>query len=240
MTDRQIESLVRMAVEIDALEQSAADRRRATQSANGPGPVWTLADARAAAPPGDNRGWTRRRLIGLGAAAAAACFAMMTPPRGDSGPVPTRFATPADIRFVSMAEGPGADAPQHLLSTGDRGSFVLAALAEWSGDCDCLRWRLHEWEHGGLLAQANAGQTLGITVLPSDRPPAERLLVVAASHSAADLPATVEEADDLLACLNGAAGDDGCITGNAASYASAVQKCLPVGVTVVQRSLIDP
>ena len=96
-------------------------------------------------------------------------------------------------------------------------------------------WRLYDWGTGASVALATAGEPLDISIDVTDMPVVEQLLVVALARLPDDLPDDAAESQALLACLNSSSLETDTpedITG----FASAVESCLPPGVTVVSHA----
>lgn len=233
MKDRDVAELVRMAVEIDEIEQIASAGASGAPSAK----RWRYLGREA---PRDRilvdykARHTLHPLwrIAVPAAAAAACVLALLHPRAalDS----RRAAATVPFQIIHCP-GERLDDGLRIDSfepTASEYCVVLAIFHTWRDDCQCLSWQLHEWEDGGMLAEFAPGQRLDITLDVTDAPPVEQLLVMAVAQNPDDLPSTIEETYGLMDCLNEVRPPtDPCES--AAAYASAVEACLPEGVRVI-------
>lgn len=132
---------------------------------------------------------------------------------------------------------------------------AVAVLHTWHDDCQCLKWDIHEWEHGRYLKNLSPGETHEIAVDVTGAPPVEQLVVLAVARNRSELPADEEQASRLLDCLNdiappGESCEDAyfaCLRMEdstpemceemvaCAAADSAVWACLPEGITLVQQ-----
>src|SRR5262249_31951779 len=119
----------------------------------------------------------------------------------------------------------------------DAGCALLAIFREWNADCQCLAWKLHQWENGGSVAELPPGQPVDIHLNVTDDPPVEQVLVLAVAQGRDTLPSSGERAAALLECLN-----DAPLSASAeqdvSAYTSAVAGCLPDGVTLLPQSFV--
>ena len=230
MKDREIENLIRMAVEIDELEQRSLDEAsRASGAARG---TIRLGERRASAA----RWW-----IGLSAVAAAACLLLLLWPR-QSQTAPPTSATPAvvqrqheipvEIDYCPALPRKDGIRIDRFEPSSPESCSVLAIFHSWHEECKCLTWELDEWEDGRPLAEFSPGRVLDIALDVTGAPPLQQLLVVAIAKDPGDLPSTDADTCELLQCLNEVRpptdpGD------SPAAYGSAVRACLPESVTVV-------
>ncbi len=172
----------------------------------------------------------------LSALAAAACLmVILSLPQTEDG---ARHGSLVGIDVRRM--------PARLLADGERVErfraesrehcTIMVIMRTWARECQCLAWELHRWEDGRPLEAIDPNEFVEIPLLIADAPPVQQLLVIAASREAHALPRLGEETDALMACLDraslGAHGED------SATLASAVQACLPDGVTVVPRTFV--
>lgn len=124
----------------------------------------------------------------------------------------------------------------HFQATSDAGCVVVAVFRAWDEACQCLNWRLHEWDEAGrTLAELDPDQLLDIALDVTGNPPVGQLLVLATSRTPGDLPATSDDAAALLQCLNEVAPPI-CSDGDVRSFASAVGECLPSSVMLVEET----
>lgn len=212
MRDADLQTLIRLAAEADGLAPAGA-RRLADVSSN-----------------------TRRvRALGLvGLAAAAALALMLTPAPRHTG----RDRIPASAVHIRHLPGrTGADQRRvdQFRSSSSEPCAVLAIFHSWSRECECLAWKLHEWEQGRMVDSLEVGESADIALNVTGAPPVQQLLFLAVAPRRDQLPGNAETTR-LLACLNEAPpparGEDW------AAYASTVQTCLPSGVTVVPQPFV--
>jgi len=236
VNDKGIENLVRMAVEIGEIEDLASAQTRVIPVEGAADHLGRAAD-RAPAVIRFERRQPQRWLwqIGLSAAAVAACVLLLSPPPRAPLAPRSAAAVPVEIDYcpgVPLSDGLRID---RFEPTATGHGAVLAIFHVWHDGCQCLGWRLHEWEDGRTVAEVAPGQVLDIALDVTDAPPVEQLLLVAISRHADDLPSSEADTYGLLDCLNEVTPPtDPC--DSAAAYASAVQSCLPEGVTVVPRA----
>lgn len=112
---------------------------------------------------------------------------------------------------------------------------MLAIFRAWDSACQCRQWRLYDWGTGGSVATATVGQPLDISLDVTGMPVVEQLLVVALARRPADLPDGAAETQALLACLNSSPLETE-MPKDITRFASAVESCLPPGVTVVSHA----
>jgi len=211
--DKELENLVRMAAEIDALEHAA----HMSEPLGDDTPAIIRFD----------RGRDRRLpwRLGAGAAAAAAILLALLPPATITRPQFEIAYCPSVPRY----DGVRIDRFQ---PSSPQQCAVLAIFHTWEKDCQCLAWQLYEWEDGRPLAELTPDQVHDITIDVTDAPPLEQLLVVAIAKHARDLPSSEADTYDLLECLNELAPPTD-PRDSARAYASAVRACLPDSVKVV-------
>jgi hypothetical protein len=180
MTEREFQSLLRVACRMEA------------------------ADLVGVEPGAGNVARRIRRLhtaVYCAAAALAACLALSFVARPtaavDSGPQvraePTRPLLPAHRLLQAGAQ------PVHLASVLEQGGVLLALLGAWNSDCECIRWRVHEWSDGCATADVANNQTVNI---PIGETATDQLVLFAVARRADDLPRDADEAQPLLECLN--------------------------------------
>jgi hypothetical protein len=215
--DKDLENLVRMAAEIDALEQAA----RVAAPESDAAPVRIRFDR-----PRDRRPFWR---LGASTAAAAAVLLLVLLPLSSARH--SRFEI-AYCPSVPRFDGVRID---RFEPSSPQQCVVLAIFHTWQTDCQCLAWQLYEWEDGRPLAEFTPEQVHDITIDVTDAPPLEQLLLVAIAKNPRDLPSNEADTSDLLDCLNELAPPTD-PHGSATSYASAVRACLPDTVKVVPRS----
>ena len=169
------------------------------------------------------------------AMAAAACLALLMWQRPAATVAPVTGDIPINIEYTTHAALADERCVASFRNTTGEDCVVLAVFRAWDSTCQCRQWQLYEWEHGASLARAVAGKPLDISIDMTNMPAIEQLLVVALARRAGDLPGSEAGTEALLACLNSSPletehPDD--IRG----FASAVESCLPPGVTVVSQA----
>jgi len=238
VTKPELDILLRMAVEVDELE---ADARRA-----GRPPYPQLAHKLSpptvqvpAAPHARPVSWK----LGWPAAAAAAILLALLWPRGQTvppKPVEPRLAAGPQCAVeywpgTRQEDGVRVDCFE---PSATEPCTVLAVFHSWQKDCQCLGWQLYEWEDGRSLAELSPEEVRGITLEVTDAPPVEQLLVVAIAKDPSKLPHNEAQAAELLDCLHEVDPPAG-TQESATAYASAVQACLPDGVTIVPHAFVS-
>lgn len=220
MSDKQLERLLRMAGEIDDL----ADRATPPRAAG----AW-----------GAKRAWLH---VGAGIAAAVLVSTMLpTAPRGPGTSSPAVEAIGSMVP-VSVCYSPGAPTDggariETFQPVCEIGCALLAIFREWNDECQCLAWTVHHWADGTPVADLAPGQPVDIPLNVSDDPPVEQVLVLAVATSREALTMSGDHADELLACLNETSLSPG-PERDLSSYTSAVERCLPEGVTILPQSFV--
>ena len=225
MKTKDLENLLRMVVEIDGLDRAA---RAAPPRIEPP----TLRPVRLVR----RRPWLLLR-FGLVASAAAVLLLTLAMPHQTQPEPVAGPQCPLAIDFWSgVPREDGVRMACFEPSTSERCS-VLAIFRRWQHDCQCLVWQLYEWEDGRPLAELSPEEISNIALDVTDAPPVEQLLVVAIARNPGDLPTSADQAGILLNCLDDVEPPAGAHAGVSA-YATAVQQCLPEGVTVVPRPFL--
>jgi hypothetical protein len=116
-------------------------------------------------------------------------------------------------------------------------AYLLALTRTWNRDCDCLLWDLQRWADGAMLASSRGSDTLELNVATGPANALQQVLVLAVAQERAALARSASDGGvELLNCLNSrdlpASGEHDGVT-----YASALESCLPSGVTIVSHSL---
>jgi hypothetical protein len=218
MDDRTLSNLIRQATELEA-----------------------LLDAEAFPARGDAPLVTARRLSlrwGL-AAAAALALAVILPMRDSSLLRPS-----ADAWVFMDAPAPGiapdgaadgADSFQRIRSCSDQDAYAIVLLREWLPECQCMDWRVHEFEGGAALMRLRAGQEIEIPVHVAGDPPLQQQLFLAIAPRLFGLPTSAQATEDLLACLTDAAPPTTADTDDpgGSGYTAVVQECFPPDVTIL-------
>lgn len=218
MDDRRFETLVRMAVEAEALEQSAAPMRLVGVSTR-------------------RRSWLVPLATAMAAAAAAVTLVTVVLPS---------MNPPAPIRMTEDTSPNHADAPTELTSnalTGfekplevrtvsdgpdDEASVVLAFFEGIDGRCQCLHIQDEEWD-SDELAQKRRGELLEVAYRSKCGSATPNLLVVAIAGKRDALPRSPEQAEALAAQLSR--------HGRSVEHAYQAVSGLPAGSMVVTESV---
>lgn len=244
MNDRDIDNLIRMAVEVEEIERLSSTATQKSSAGTAPG---DLTHEAGAAPRTIH--FPRLRIrgthwwIGLSAAAAACLLFILwprshppTPPAGELLTVAEASKEiPVEIDYCPALPRRDGVRIDRFEPSSPENCSVLAIFHTWHEECKCLAWELYEWEDGRPLAEFSPDRVLDIALDVTNAPPLEQLLVVAIARDPNDLPRSETDTCELLHCLNEVRpptdpGD------TAAAYASAVRACLPKGVTVVPQA----
>lgn len=224
MKDRNLETLIRMALEAEQLDAA---------------PEFARQPARGRAYP------LRVSPLAVGIAAALLVFAFnrspVQPPEPTHGGAVAHLTRPqgAGVSVCHLpAMGAGASHVETFEPRVSEPATLLAILRTWSEDCDCLAWRLHEWRDGSLVKDVEPGESVSIEVASGDQPSIQQVVLLAVAKNHAALATVAEnDASVLLDCLNSrqlATGADL----EPAAYANSVAACLPPDVTVIPQTYI--
>ncbi len=229
MAANKLENLLRMAHEVELLERDACGgfgqaggslrrlgwRRVASivSFAAAVGLAWVFVSPLGRLP-SDNgsSGGDSSSLAGVAAAALKVC--------GQAAESTTQRLT-VD-RFEAMSDEP---------------AYLLALTRTWNRDCDCLLWDLQRWADGAMLAASRGSETLELDVTTTQANAFQQVLVLAVAPERASFARTSSDSGaELLNCLN---SRDLPPTGDHAdaTYAKALESCLPPGVTFISHSL---
>jgi len=229
MDDRELERLVRMAVEAEELEHSA----------DGP-----LAFGRAP---------TGRRWVGVVVSATAAAAGLLL-----AFTMLVRFASPAPEFTGPVADGSKArPIMPHVVpevvpesahaSAADatpapkapaEGCVVMAFYQGSDGECSCLSIRSHEWEGGRRLADVARAELMDVAFEQQCSSDAQQVFVIAVAGNPATLPTTRDEAEAIGRRLAGAPRGRG---SDISSYAySALPKLGADSTVIAERLAIRP
>lgn len=232
MSAKNLEKLLRMAHEVELLERDACGN---FQTAGG-----SLR----------RTGWKRVASVVSFAAAAALAALFVGPPKnllrdhGSSGGE-AEFAVgmAAGIPALAVCRQPADSITQRLTvdrfeadSAGEP-AYLLALTRTWNRDCDCLLWDLQRWADGAMLAASRGSETLELDVATGQSNAFQQVLVLAVAPERSSFAHTASDSGaELLNCLN---SRDLPPTGEQAdaTYAKALESCLPSGVTFVSHSL---
>lgn len=207
MNDREINTLLRMAMEAEALEA---------------GPVTT---PRRVTP------WGRVGLIAAGVAAAVVAAAWLRP-----NPTPTPLPPVARNDVPAPAVEPAlADEPAPATAGGaSGGSMILALFRHPETRCECVVWRESPFA-GRKLADVGRTELIAAALRESCDPRGGDLLLVVGLEGPREyMPPTKEAARALASCL--VSGTTTCGEENSCYSAGAMQ-CVPEPVNVVTETL---
>ena len=239
MNDRQINDLVRMAMEVDELESGAADAR--------PAPGLHLADMDPASASSrslrDRRPAVRAWWIGAGlAAAAVVAIASMTSPRvlptgpkpGDT-PIatnPNGPSTPHNVVTPSVPEDHVAVAPAPARERVDLGAvercIVVAIYRDTRAGVRCVQFKPQVWSENKCLSEITPSELRQVT-LGQPCTPANQTLLVALAGPQKKLPQSQPEAEGLATCILDRPRDCG---SDSKCLATAATECVPPDVSV--------
>lgn len=204
-----LKSLIRQAVELEALSRSAVEPLR-------PGlyrrPLWALTGVAAA--------------IGLLAVMFPRPPAESTRAGMSAAAVSVDYQAPADDSAVGM-----------ILPCTRRPAVALVLFRVWDGECQCISWRVHRGPDGAIVVQLYPDEAVAIPLDVSEAPPVEQAVLLAVASAEDELPVSKVDRERLLACLNGVCppvlpGD------RPLENPTDVLPCLPDNVTLVSRSFV--
>lgn len=219
MDDRQIQELVRMAVEAESLDRAGP--------ATGP---YLFPVGRSA--------W-RVGLAWAGAAAAGLALSVgaWMWVRPVSSPVPGPVIASADKGVAAPDQKPAialAGASPVVVAVGDERCIVLMISRDSYGELSCVQWRPHEWGEGRSLAQITPAELLDAAGGMWCEDAASEMTVVAVSGPRGSMPSSDALAQEVAACI--AYSGDLCEE-EPGSYASAALSCLPEGVHAMAQTI---
>ena len=232
MREKAFQNLVRIAVEIEELEQSALAPPNWDSDSS---PVISIGRIVF------RRKHIRRLTVPLAAAIALLCLLrpaarpVSTPTVSHVASVNAALVRPFDIA-VCPVEFTVRDGYEH--SAGEETLKVVAIFQTWKKECECHVWQLYEWEDDRSLADMTPEQIHEITMDVTGAPPLEELQVVAIARNSADLPLCIPESCELVECLNQVSPTNDA-RDNSVAYATAVRDCLPDTVRVIPQSLFQ-
>ncbi|MEP0847946.1 MAG: hypothetical protein HRF50_14135 [Phycisphaerae bacterium] len=180
----RLDSLVRQLIEIDELFGDG----QGALSARLPG-----AAARAA----------RMRWLSFAGplvAAAVLGFLMVRAPTLER---PAAAAQRVPVSIARSAEHGPTQRINRFQSCADEDAYAMVVFRAWSSECDCIRWRLHEFADGSVLARLSAGGGLEFELAYTGDPPnVEQMVLLAVARRAADLPSAPDASESFLECLD--------------------------------------
>lgn len=219
MDDKQIQRLVRMAMEAQSLESP--------DSAG----LFLIAA---------HRSWARPAIRWAGAVAASlalAAGAWLALRSQRAGPVPggsplAGSATP--IHPSKAVETTGSVPVVAAAPTTEQRGVLLTIFRDSYGELSCVQWRPHEWGEGKSLAELTPGELLEAGSSAWCDGTASEMVVVALSGPLESVPDTELLAHDLAACISGSS--DLCEQ-EPGTYDSVALSCLPPGVQARAQSI---
>ncbi|MGE3182498.1 MAG: hypothetical protein AB7N71_12775 [Phycisphaerae bacterium] len=217
--DRQIEKLLRIVAEIDALEHGAASLNAARE-----------APAAATLP----RVIRLRRWLSSAIAAAASIVLFSTTIVEPTG---TAVATtvPIHVSYVPKVDTTACCRRDCVTSTPAEPCAILAVLHRWSSECQCMVWDLYDWAGGETVARVQAGEAVEVIADVQMPPTRDEVVLFAVARNRTDLPARGQEGA-FLDCLLETSDE---LDRSDASYTNAVKTCLPDSVLVVPQRLVS-
>jgi hypothetical protein len=193
MDERDLNALIRMAAEVDQMEEDG-------------GHSFQWAKARAS-----RRDVLMQRLTGIGGLAAAAClglmvFAWLRTPAPSPAPAPSGVAIKDPVKVQ----------PKPV----EEGSVLLAVFHDADDRCSCVQLR-DDFAKGRKLTEVGGGELLRTAISTACHENPQKVLVIAVSGPKDMLPKSTAEAEVLATCVSeyGRCGDDSiCYANNAAAY----------------------
>lgn len=248
LNDRQLENLVRMAAEIEAME-ALASGKPSLRLTGGGAPV----SASKGASHGWRLGWRRSAAFGsmLAAAAAIAFVAMpggllsgsKTSPSPRLVPHERIAKAPAPVN-PEIYTGPGGVWPAALpwplngepvdpLAQARRSPEIrgalLAILEDDAGRVESVKWVEHDWEAGKGLDDAKASDLVALSLMMSSDHTPRQMTVVGLRGPADELPLGDARAQELASCIVRAPAK--CSSMSCCNPGAAVE-CIPDDVSV--------
>ncbi len=144
---------------------------------------------------------------------------------------------PVSVEYLPTRAALDQPRLDRLRSCSEQDVYTLVLVRGWSSECACVRWDVHEFSEGTLLARLEAGEPLEIILDVSDSPPIEQAVFLAIAQHGGMLPADRAREAALLACLNDAAPPEP-IDLQPARLGESVAACLPTGVSVVRHPFV--
>jgi hypothetical protein len=207
MNDRELERLIRMAHEAEALERSAEQ------------PALRLVG-------GGIRRWVAG--LGIGAAAAASLLGAIVIMHQSMGPGKSGKIVTRETHSAPRPAPSGGDTT--LVKNEPEQCMVLAVYRNADGQCSCLQLKEHEWG-GRSLADVPKRELVDLALREACSSDAHQVLVVAVEDKPGALPKSREDAEAIAAKLS-EAPSSGKVS-DVSSYAYAAMPTLSSGATVV-------
>lgn len=180
----RLDNLVRQLIEIDELFGGAQGTRSARLASAGAHPSRT--------------GWLAS--AAPLAAAAVLGFLMVRAPTLER---PAGAAQRVPVSIARSAENGRSERISRFQSCADEDAYAMVVFRAWSSECNCIRWRLHEFADGSVLARLSAGGGLEFELAYAGDPPnVEQMVLLAVARRAADLPSAPDASESFLECLD--------------------------------------
>jgi hypothetical protein len=208
MDERDLNALIRMATEVDRMEEDASHSFQ-----------WARAKS-------SRRDVLMQKLTGIGGLAAAACLGLMVFMwmRGPQTTAPV--VTPPVAKVEQPA--PKTTTPPHS----EEGNVLVAIFHDADDRCSCVQLNKDVLK-GRKLTDVGGGELLRTAIAQGCHENPEKVLVLAMSGPKEVLPRSTAEAEVLATCITEA----GRCGGDSMCYASNAQAYFPPGVTVVAETL---
>ena len=116
-------------------------------------------------------------------------------------------------------------------------TYASVLFRVYDEDCQCLTWRLHQFEDGASQCLLHPGEMLQFTLDVTHTPPVAQVAMLVVASRRDVLPATTDEAEELLACLNNSLPPTG-LGDQPVCCSAPVGDCLPPGVALLERQFI--
>ena len=225
-SDRNVEQLVRMALDIEALERAAG------AAGDEFGPV-----ARIGRPAPRHGSW-RKVGVGVGfGTAAAACLTLamfMMQPRNPGSGAP--LAVAPRVPSVPIPVEPDATPRVVQAANNDEKCVVMAMFRGADGQCSCLQMRDGDFEEGRTLAEVPRSELYDVALHAPCSTSAQQVLIVAVSGRADSLPTNHEQAEAIVRQISTAAASVG-RHADVSAIAYAAMPGLSPGSTVIAENV---
>lgn len=235
MNDKNIQELVKMAMEIEALER-AGESGGVLDSTE---PIAVIGQGRileghGAMPAGN---WGRRILVGVGlGTAAAACLTValiaLRPSSTNFGGGRGLANRPAETSPLLEESGPAVT----QVKAESEKCVVLTLYRESDGRCTCLQMEQPEWDGGKSLADVPRSELYNVAFRSPCSTSAQQALIVAVAGKAENLPRDREQAEILAQQVSTAAAAVG-RHADVSALAYAAMPGLAAGSTVVAENV---
>jgi hypothetical protein len=210
MDDKQIQNLVRMAMEAEDLERAGEGLAPLARIGPGPAPL----------------AWRLLKDVGIGVAAAA-CLTL--------GFLYFRPAPNIPVVKKGVAMGGGGTRDAVTPAAKDK-CVVMAMFRDTDGRCSCVQMRETEWRDQRRLAEVPRAEIRNVALQSPCSSDAEQVLILAMEGQSETLPRNQHEAEVLAQGLSTAAASVG-RHADVASLAYTLMPALMPGATVVADSL---